>query len=242
MKFQTAITNVQKDGTEIVRGHTLEDLIENKTFSEVVYLILQGRLPDERETRMFNALLTAVIDHGPATASALTARISASAKNSMHTALAAGILGFGDRHGIAVEDAMRFLYLHVDTADLATLIKDMKEHKQYVPGFGHKIFETDPRAKKLMDIAKQTGVFGMHCALSEKLCGHIAAISSKPLPLNVDGAMAAILCDMKFDAGLGKGVFMIGRVPGLIAQIFEESESGQGIRRLDENEVEYTGI
>jgi len=66
------------------------------------------------------------------------------------------------------------------------------------------------------------------------------SMSSKKLPLNVDGAIGAILCDMGFDARLGNSVFMIGRVPGLLAHIYEEQTSGEGIRRLEDDEVEYS--
>ena len=100
MKFQTSITNI-KDDQEIIRGHKLEELVQTHSFVEVIYLLFTGKLPTESETKMLNALFVSAIDHGPGTVSGMTARISASAANSTHSALAAGILGFGPRHGIA---------------------------------------------------------------------------------------------------------------------------------------------
>ena len=67
-------------------------------------------------------------------------------------------------------------------------------------------------------------------------------VSSKPLPLNVDGAMAAIISDMGFDARCAKGFFIIGRVPGLVAHIFEEMTGEHGLRRLSEDETIYEGV
>ena len=110
MKFKTSITDVQKNGTETIRGKALTDLIEKNTFVQTIFLILQGELPTESEEKMLNAIFTAIIDHGPGTTSALMARISASANNPMHCALAAGILGFGERHGVALEATMKFFY------------------------------------------------------------------------------------------------------------------------------------
>ena len=75
MHFKTSITNVQRDGTEIIRGHNLEELVKNNTFVETIYLLLKGEIPTKNQARMLNALLTAGIDHGPGVASALTARI-----------------------------------------------------------------------------------------------------------------------------------------------------------------------
>jgi citrate synthase len=48
------------------------------------------------------------------------------------------------------------------------------------------------------------------------------AAAIKPLPINVDGAIAAVLHDLGFPAALGKLFFIIGRVAGLSAQVTEE--------------------
>jgi citrate synthase len=71
MKFKTSITNLN-NGEEIIRGYKLEDLMQKKSFAETVFLILKGELPNENEAKMFNAILTSAIDHGPGTASGLT--------------------------------------------------------------------------------------------------------------------------------------------------------------------------
>jgi citryl-CoA lyase len=238
MKFKTSITQI-KDGKEIVRGEELESLIANHSFSETIYLILKGELPSKEQARMLDAILTSVIDHGPAVTSAMGARISASAKNSTHASLAAGLLSLGDRHGVALTAAMEFLYDQADVEDLEVVLKERKEKKQYVSGFGHKVFKVDPRSEALFAIAKEMGVFGKHCEFALQVEKTLNAMSSKKLPLNVDGAIGAILCDMGFDAKLGNSIFMIGRVPGLLAHIHEEQTSGEGIRRLGSDEVEF---
>ncbi len=186
---------------------------------------------------MFSAILTSVLDHGAGVASAMNARMSASAKNPINASLAAGILGFGERHGMAVEAAMNFFYDHFNTKDIQELLKDMKAQKKYVPGYGHKIFtDKDPRAETLLAIAEESGWLGSHSQFARVVHTEINTLSSKPLPLNVDGAIAAILCDMGFDARLGNGIFLIGRVPGLIAHIVEEQQHDVGVRRLFEEE------
>jgi len=239
MKFKTSITDI-KDGKEIVRGRKLEDLIQERSFAEVIFLLFQGELPSKEQASMLNALLVAAIDHGPGTVSAMTARISASAKNSTHSALAAGILGFGPRHGIAGEGAMEFFYKHVDEADLPGLLKGLKEKKVRIPGYGHKIFtDEDPRAGVLLGIAKKLGIYGKHCEFAERVKEELNKISSKKLPLNIDGTMAAILCDMEFDSRLGQSMFLVSRTPGLLAQIYEEQTEDVGSRRLTEEEIDF---
>ena len=241
MNIKTSITNI-KNGEEIIRGHKLEELIQERSFVEVIYLLFQGKLPTEQHAKMLNAILVAAIDHGPGTVSGMTSRMSASAGNSTHSALAAGVLGFGPRHGIAGEGAMNFFYDNIDESDVAGLVARLKEQKVRLPGYGHKIFtEADPRSEVLFGIAKELGIFGKHCNFALTIKDELNKIASKKLPLNIDGTMAAILCDMGMDARLGQTFFLISRTPGLLAQIHEEQTNDVGSRRLEEDEIEFIG-
>lgn len=240
MSYTTSLTTI-KNNKEYIRGYALEDLMQKKTFVETVFLLLKGELPTKAEAEMLNAILTSVIDHGPGVASAMNARVSASAKNDLHTAIAAGILGLGGRHGVVIEPAMRFFYDRVDEPDVAGLLKKMKEQKQYVPGYGHKIFEVDPRTQTLFAFAKELGVYGKYTRFAEQVEKELNAASSKKLPLNADGAIATLLCDMGFDARVGNGIFVIARVPGLVAHVVEEMMEDVGIRRLEEEDITYIG-
>lgn len=239
MKWNTSITDI-KDGKEYIRGEALEGLMKERSFSEVIFLLLKGEIPSSGQTKMMDAILVSVIDHGPAVASAMNARISASAKNPMHASVAAGLLGMGDRHGVVISQAMRFFQEHVGTNDLKTLLLDMKKQKKYVMGYGHKIFDdVDPRSETLLDIAQELGISGKHCELAKSVEYTLNETSSRKLPLNVDGAIAAILCDMGFDPSVGNGFFIMSRVPGLVAHVVEENASGEGIRRVAQEDIEY---
>ncbi len=239
MKWETSISHVE-DGKELVRGYDLQELIRGKSFVESIFLVLRGDLPNENETRMMNALLTASIDHGIGTSSAMTARTVVSTGNSLHTALAAGILSLGKLHGSAIEDAAKFFQERVGE-DPDLVAKTERESKRRISGYGHKILENDPRSESLFEVAKETGFYGAHCEFAEALLISINALTSKTLPINVDGSMAAILSDMGFDWRIMKGIFIIGRTPGLVAHVFEEMTSGNGLRRLSEDEATYTG-
>ena len=64
----------------------------------------------------------------------------------------------------------------------------------------------------------------------------------KKIRLNIDGANAAILSDLGFSPELGLGVFIIGRVPGIIAHINEERMDEEEFRRFcDLDDIEYKG-
>ncbi|HRH23380.1 MAG TPA: citryl-CoA lyase [Candidatus Magasanikbacteria bacterium] len=239
MKFKTSITKIEND-KEIIRGKTLESLVKKQSFVATIFFLLFGRLPKKTEEIMFNALFVSVIDHGPGTSSALNARVSTSAGNSVHASLAAGILGFGERHGMAVDGAMKFFSDNIKNKDIKAKIQELKEKKVRIPGYGHKVFtKVDPRSVTLFDIAKKQKILGNYCKFAGVVQKELNAVSSKLLPLNIDGAIAAILLDMKVPVELGNAIFLIGRIPGLLAHIYEEKIGDVGIRRLEESDIEY---
>lgn len=238
MKYKTSITEI-KDGKEIIHGKDLQELAKSYTFAENIFFLLKGVEPSEREARMMNTLLSVAIDHGPGTASGQTTRIVASAKTDMNASVAAGILAMGERHGGAIEGAMEFLYEHVDTEDVPALVASLKEQKIRIPGYGHATLTHDHRVDTLFEVAKETGYYGAHSEFAESVRDALNDLSSRVLPINVDGGMAAVLCDMGFDTRLAKGIFMIARVPGLVAQSYEEMDMDEGLRRLSNDDVEF---
>ncbi len=240
MKWETKITNIN-NGQETIRGKKLSGLIQKNTFTETIFLIWRGRMPKPAETKMLDAMLVAAIDHGIGTASAMTARIVASAKNSLHTALTAGILAMGERHGSAIENAAKFFIENKNNKNLSQTVKELKDKKVRLAGFGHAVLERDERSENLLKIAKKLGFFKDTCKTAIVIEKELNKLSSKPLPLNIDGAMGAILADMGFDPDIMKGVFITARVPGLVAHIYEEIKNDTGLRRLNENEIDYIG-
>ena len=65
----------QIDGTTVLRGYPLDELIGNISFPDAIYLVLKGELPSAPESKMMNAMLTACIDHGIAPPSVVAARM-----------------------------------------------------------------------------------------------------------------------------------------------------------------------
>ncbi|ADC90084.1 citrate synthase [Thermocrinis albus DSM 14484] len=243
-KWRTAIT--QHVGHETyIRGYRLLDLVGNLSYAQAVYLILKGELPNEKESKMMEAILVSVIDHGIAPPSVIAARAVASGGNSLNVGVAAGILAFGSAHGGALEDAMRFIQEGVSsTKSVSEIVREYLESKKPIPGYGHRYYKDyDPRTKRLMDIAKDLGFYGKHCQFAEEVQEEIARQKGKRLVLNVDGAIAAVASEMGFDWRLGKGFFIIGRVAGLVAHVYEELTTEKPFsKRLDEEtETEYTG-
>jgi len=240
MHITTHISRITKD-VETVRGHELTELIAGRSFAETAWLVLRGGFPAKNQLALFEAALVAAIDHGAAPASSIAARVVASSGNDVHTALAAGILAQGTLHGGAIEGAARFLAAHADAPSMEAVVRQEREAGRRIPGFGHKLLDVDRRSAAIFDRAKAVGLSGRHCEAAARLETALKAASSKPIPLNVDGAMAAVFLDLGFAPDHMRGLFAFARLPGLIAQIVEERETGGGLRRLDDDEIEYVG-
>lgn len=241
-KWRTAISWHFGDEA-YVRGYKLQDLVGNLTFSEAIYLVLKGELPKENEAKMLDAIFVSLVEHSIAPPSVIAARAVVSGGNSLHVGVGAGILAFGEAHGGALEGAMKFLQENVDK-DPKEVVKEFLDNKKRIPGYGHRYYKNyDPRSKRLLEIAKDLGFYGKYVNFALDVEKAIEEIKGKKLILNVDGAIASIVSEMGFDYRIGKGFFIIGRAPGLVAHVYEELTMEKPFsKRLDEEkEVEYLG-
>ena len=121
------------------------------------------------------------------------------------------------------------------------IYNDFNSKNQKIPGFGHRYHDADPRARKLMDLAIKEGVVGVHTKLALSIQDLL--ITNKNIRLNVDGANAALLSDLGFSPSSGLGIFIIGRIPGIIAHIQEEQMTEDEFRRFcDLDDIIYNDI
>ncbi|MBI4473828.1 MAG: citryl-CoA lyase [Acidobacteria bacterium] len=228
--WKTAITHW--DETHIwVRGQDITTLMRNATFTEVAFLLYQGRLPTPQECRLLDAILISVADHGPGSPSAAASRIVASGnRQAPEAAIAAGILAVGDAHAGAGLACMQMIKDGLDLAkresisvsDAARRIVEASiEEGKRLAGFGHRNHSTDPRTILLFDLAQELKLNGAGIEFLQA-AANVIREKIKPLPINVDGALAAILHDLGFPPLFGKLIFIVGRVAGLAAQVMEE--------------------
>jgi len=239
--WTTSITKTAA-GELRVRGYAITDMIARLTFAQTVFLILKGELPTEAEARMMEGLLVSSIDHGITPPSNLAARTVLSGGNSLNASVAAGILTIGDSHGGAIEQCAKILQEAVAAGEnAATLVQRLKAGGRRMPGYGHRLHARDPRTSALLELADQCGFTGPHIRLAKSLMEELERGTDKKLPLNVDGAIAAVISEMGFDWRLGKGFFIIARTPGLVAHVFEEWTTQKPMRKLGPLGGEYAG-
>jgi succinyl-CoA synthetase alpha subunit len=248
--WTTAITRVEPNRVA-VRGHDIAGLMGRVTFGAAVYLILTGRMPDDRVGRLLDAILVSSIDHGATPPSCLAARTVASTGGSLSQSVAAGIMSINRHHGGAIEDAARYLGGLIARAQREGLTLDavaadevsrIKAEGERVPGFGHRVHTRDPRTARLFELAAEAevGSGSSHVAASRAVERAFAA-AGKPLPINVDGAIGAILADLGLEPRVFNGIFMIARTPGLVAHVVEEQTREKPMRRIDPVNHAYDG-
>ncbi len=116
----------------------------------------------------------------------------------------------------------------------------MKGRGKRASGFGHRVHTKDPRTGRLFGLAEELELAGPHCPDRPDDRERLRQ-SGKPLPINVDGAIAAVLCDLGIPAEIGNAFFIIARVPGLVAHIHEEKTRMKPMRKIDPADFEYDG-
>ena len=215
-----------------VRGHDVLDLMQRSSFTDLIFLLHHERLPSDAERRLIDALLIGSADHGAGAPSCAAARLAASGnRQSVSAAIAAGVLTIGDEHGGAGERCMELIAaglersrresISIDEA-AGRLVDEAKAAKTRLPGFGHRVHTAiDPRVAVIFRLAAEGGLTGdgirFALALEAALRDRV-----KPIPLNIDGAMAAVLHDLGLPPKVGALLFIIGRVAGLSAEVLEE--------------------
>jgi len=160
------------------------------------------------------------------------------------------VAAIGDCHGGVIEQAAKLLQESVtdlkvrgsslnETAE--QILKQHRDSKMRIPGYGHPTHTNDPRTRKLIAIAEENKLNGLHVELAQAIEKLTEKFFGKHLILNVEGCIAAVISDMGFDWRLGKGFFIVSRTPGLIAHAYEQAYFDAPYKAAKWNEITYTG-
>ncbi|MDH4218882.1 MAG: citryl-CoA lyase [Candidatus Aminicenantes bacterium] len=249
LHWKTSVTKIQPNKVSI-RGYPVDKLMGKISFAQAIYLVLTGERPSPEVGKLVDAIFVSSIDHGASPPSVLSARTVASTGAELNAAIAAGVLGISRYHGGAIEEAMK-LFLDIarrmeeekksETDAALDFLEEMKEKGKRASGFGHRIHTEDPRTKKLFDLAEELELAGRYIQIAFAVEKGLKDVLGKSLPINVDGAIAAVLCDLGIPPEIGNAFFIIARVPGLVAHIHEEITRMRPMRKIDPQDFEYDG-
>ena len=222
-----------EDETIVVRGRDLcHDLIGRVSFTDYFWLLVTGQMPGPAASRVLDATLVAIAEHGLVPSVQAARMTLAAAPDALQGAVAAGILGCGSVILGASADAGRLL-LRVDaltrdsgrTLDdaAAEVVGELRAGKHAIPGYGHPQHKArDPRVGRLFQVAADAGCDGRFVAVAEAVERVIPALTGRELRLNVSAAIPAVLLDAGFPAEALRGVPILARCAGLIGHLTEE--------------------
>lgn len=233
----SGICHAEADRIE-VRGRDLtSDLMGRLSFSEYFFLLVTGREPDAEQRFFLDLLLVAIAEHG-LVPTAVAARMTLAADpNSLHGAVAAGILGAGPVilgtsqlcADLLVKADARVAAGEEPEAVATALAKDIRAAGGRAPGFGHPVHKpVDPRAVRILELAKQRGVASRHVAIAEALGRGVDAAWGRPLVMNVSMPIAAVLLDLGFPASIVQAIPILARTASLLAHLAEEQKAPIG--------------
>lgn len=242
--WPTALTSVEPNQI-LVRGYPIDELMGRVSFTDAIFLLMTGELPTPTLTRLIDAMLVGFIDHGVTPPPTLAARQAATAGAGVNSAVAAGILSFGQNYGSDVGLCLRLLEDGLEMAGGSMLFAsgaaDLAEHlvqrdRIPPPGYGHRLHQVDPRVTRLLQLAHEFETDHLHTqylrALELALARH-PALEDESLPINIDGAIAAVCGDLGLSTGVAEGLAVISRVPGLLAHALEERTRHKPMRAID---------
>ncbi|MCI0475775.1 MAG: citryl-CoA lyase, partial [Anaerolineales bacterium] len=229
LHWTTSLSSTSENGIRI-RGYDLVELIGVVPFPSVLYLLYTGELPTPPIAKLIDAIMVASIDHGPGAPSALAARTAASGGAPLGAAAAAGLLTLGKFHGAAVQDAMEAIRQVIELAtrddlDRAadTVVTEWRKAGRRLAGFGHRQHKRqDPRLDRLFALAREANVPGKHLQAARAIQDALKRATGKDLPINIDGAIAAILGEIGFPITLSNALFIVARLTGILAHAHEE--------------------
>lgn len=228
-----------------VRGAALDEVIGRESLPAMVLRLWRGEPGTTAETELLGACMVASIDHGALSPSALVARTIASTRAVPMSALAGGILAFGELHGAVVTRAMRIIATAPDGDGVQRWADEVFQAERTagrrLPGVGHRWHQRDLRAERLIELAEGQSD-GHYPAAVRALAASVAAHVGHPVAVNIDGALAVALSILHLDPEYGDFLFAISRGFGLAAHIVEERGRERPMRTIDPTIAHYDGI
>jgi citrate synthase len=250
--WSTSIIDIHP-GSIGIRGFPIEELIGELTFPQMVWLMLRGDLPTPERAKLLEAALVAGVDHGPQAPAIAISRMAVTCGLPVNGAMASAINALDDIHGGAGQQCMELMHKiatheanDVQLPDIVAseLAAFADMHGKVIPGFGHRFHPIDPRAVKLLSLirrAKDEGIIsGRYADIGDTIETLLSAQKGKRIPMNIDGATAAIYCELGFPPPLGRGLFILSRSVGILSHAWEQGQQGGRIKGPMPKSIPYT--
>ena len=246
-KPTTSISTFDENGITIRGKSLVDDLIGEVTFSEMIYFHILGCMPTTAQTRILDAVLVTLVDHGML-GSVGARMVYMGSPDFIQGAVAAGILGMGNQFGGVMEQIGHHLEEIIAASDAGAkageIVAKYRSARQPVPGFGHPHHRPeDPRTPKLLRVAETQGVPGRHIAALRTLAAAVDTAIGRHITINATAGMAALLGEIGVPSSIMRGFAAISRAPGIVGHIYEEQQrpAGYYIGMMAQESIAYEG-
>src|SRR5215210_8866051 len=136
--LRTGVGASDADSITLMGRDVAKELMGEVTLTELAFLLVRRRAPEAGETRLLDAVLVSLADHG-LTPTVLAARLTyTGAPESLQGAIAAGLLGAGSVFLGVVEDTPRFLDAIGEDDAEAVVARELDAGRR-IPGLGHPV-------------------------------------------------------------------------------------------------------
>jgi citrate synthase len=240
--------------TITVRGMDLcSELIGRVGLTDYFFFLVTGSMPTELQRFFTDAVMVAIAEHGLVPSVQAARMTLAAAPEAVQGAVAAGILGMGSVVAGSSEVSGRFIAGLLEKAretgsDFEQVAHDglaeLKARRQKAPGIGHPQHSGgDPRADRLLGLADEKGVSGDHVRMLRAMAAVSQKAMGRDLPINVSGAIPAVMLDVGYPLGAMKGLPVLARTASLVAHLYEEAQRPIGFIMSNHADlaIEYDG-
>lgn len=227
---RTALSTHTADAIYVRDLNLCDELIGKVNFTQMLFFDILGRMPNETEMAIIDAVLVTLMEHGLTPSAIATRLVYTSAPEALQGAVSAGLLAAGSMMLGTLETSARLLDKIVNDpegveAAARREARIFKTKRRPVPGFGHPHHKPDdPRTIKLFELARSLNVPGRHIIACEGLSKAIDEEFGKHLTVNASAAIGALLCEINIPFDIMRGFAVICRAAGLVAHVYEEQK------------------
>lgn len=230
------ITNIATyDETSITwRGMDLVDeLLGQYSFTEVLYFLSTGRMPDQTETKIFDLCLITLMEHGMTPHAIVTRLVRDCNPDQVQVAMAAGLTCVGDVFAGTMDGCGKILEAGLKVSDkrdyCAQVVAEHRSQRKRLPGFGHNLHKPDdPRSARLFGLAEKAGAKGEAIGLIRLLSEEVDRAYERHVTINATGALAALMLEIQIPVSIMRCIAVVSRAGGLVGHIKEDRETASG--------------
>jgi citrate synthase len=228
--YETHLSTHDEQSITVREKDLATEVMGTMSFPASLYYLWTGTTAGPGEERVIEAMLPALMVHGVTPSSVVSRLTLFTEPEAVQAAVASAIGGVGSQyigtmkecsdhlHRIAAADA---------TADaVADTVAAHLDRGDPFPGIGHPHLDpVDPRAERLIEIAEAEGVTGVHLEALRDVRDTFEDETGATLPINVTGAIAALTADLGLSPTAARGIAIVSRTTGVIAEVLEEQQT-----------------